>query len=356
VTKQRDLTVIVVRGTMQSTWNFRFPRFVLPILTVVFVAAISVAAISIHSWYVERQGAMVLYDEISAKDEMIGEQQAAIRDLAEKTQQAQPLLQELQELHKQLQDLLDKNRATLEQGDTSSTAGAAEVQTAANHSGQGGSWQPDVITISKVLPPEVQAYVLGRPSTRAVAVASRSAVAFTRERQSSLDLARATSNLLDQQLKLAEELKAALAADQDQVNNRLDYLAHLPQGSPVRGYTVTSEYGWRWSPLGRGRDFHPGIDLAVPYGTPVRATADGVVEVAGYYTRWYGVSVLINHGYGLQTLYAHNQWNLAVKPGQKVTRGQVIGYVGLTGDTTGPHTHYEVRVNGRTVDPWAYIK
>ena len=94
---------------------------------------------------------------------------------------------------------------------------------------------------------------------------------------------------------------------------------------------------------------HSGVDLAAPQGTPVQATADGVVTSAGW-RGGYGILISLGHGSGVQTRYAHLS-AIAVQPGTRVRAGQVIGYVGSTGNSTGPHLHYEVRVNGRAINP-----
>ncbi|HEY8486293.1 MAG TPA: peptidoglycan DD-metalloendopeptidase family protein [Limnochordales bacterium] len=117
---------------------------------------------------------------------------------------------------------------------------------------------------------------------------------------------------------------------------------------PVRG-EVTSGFGWRDSPFGGDREFHEGIDIAVPPGTPVRAAADGVVVQAGWMGS-FGYGVVLRHAGGMETLYGHNR-RVNVRPGQTVRRGQVIAYSGSTGRSTGPHLDFRVRVNGRTVDP-----
>jgi murein DD-endopeptidase MepM/ murein hydrolase activator NlpD len=117
---------------------------------------------------------------------------------------------------------------------------------------------------------------------------------------------------------------------------------------PVDGI-LTSGFGWRVHPITGQRRFHAGVDLAVPTGTPVRAAAHGVVTAAGW-RGGYGLAVVIDHGAGLTTLYAHLS-EIGVPPGAHVTAGQVIGAVGSTGASTGPHLHFEVRVHGAPRDP-----
>lgn len=129
-------------------------------------------------------------------------------------------------------------------------------------------------------------------------------------------------------------------------------LTATPSIWPARG-TVTSSFGWRISPFGDGNELHPGIDIAYTMGAPVVATADGEVSMSGP-AGGYGNLVQINHGNGISTLYGHNS-QLAVKAGQTVKKGQVIAYAGSTGKSTGPHVHYEVRVNDTAVDPMKYL-
>lgn len=128
--------------------------------------------------------------------------------------------------------------------------------------------------------------------------------------------------------------------------------ASTPSVWPVRGW-VTSPFGNRTSPFSGILKFHEGMDIAAQTGTPVLSPADGVVIKAGFGTG-YGNMVEISHGYGIKTLFAHNS-RLNVKAGQRIKRGDVIAYVGDSGSSTGPHLHYEVRVNGLPVNPARYM-
>lgn len=127
----------------------------------------------------------------------------------------------------------------------------------------------------------------------------------------------------------------------------------IPSRMPVEGVTLTSDYGMRTHPVIGGRRAHKGVDLAGPVGTPVYATADGVVSMAQWFSS-YGKYVQIEHGAELQTRYAHLS-SYVVAPGASVTKGQLIGYIGTTGRSTGPHLHYEVRVAGNAVNPMPYM-
>lgn len=121
---------------------------------------------------------------------------------------------------------------------------------------------------------------------------------------------------------------------------------------PVSG-PITSSFGWRTHPIFGTALFHSGLDIGVDYGTPVQAADGGTVIYAGW-MGGYGKAVIIDHGGGISTLYGHNS-ELLVSEGQSVRKGQVISYAGSTGYSTGPHVHFEVRVNGSPVDPLGYL-
>lgn len=125
--------------------------------------------------------------------------------------------------------------------------------------------------------------------------------------------------------------------------------SRIPSIWPTTG-VVTSPYGLRWG----GTDFHPGMDIANDMGTPIVATADGVVEYAGWNSGGYGNMVDIDHGNGIMTRYGHAS-QVVVSTGQHVKRGQLIAYMGSTGFSTGPHVHYEVHINGNRVNPISYL-
>ncbi len=132
-------------------------------------------------------------------------------------------------------------------------------------------------------------------------------------------------------------------------------LADAPSLWPVMG-RVTSSFGERTDPFGGEMEgeFHRGIDIAAPSGTAIYATGDGVVASAGWGTG-YGREVVLNHGHNVTTLYAHMA-SISVIPGETVSRGQVIGYVGISGRSTGAHVHYEVRIHDTPVNPHRYMR
>jgi murein DD-endopeptidase MepM/ murein hydrolase activator NlpD len=128
----------------------------------------------------------------------------------------------------------------------------------------------------------------------------------------------------------------------------------VPSIAPVQGFRLTSAYGMREHPVLGGERMHKGLDLAVAAGTPVLAPADGVVEKASWFSS-YGNFIEIAHGGNMETRYGHLSGYNVVE-GQQVHKGDVIGYVGSTGRSTGPHLHYEVRVDGEAVDPTPYMQ
>ena len=126
----------------------------------------------------------------------------------------------------------------------------------------------------------------------------------------------------------------------------------VPNGWPVIGH-LTSFFGLRWHPIKHHRHFHQGIDIASPQSTPVKATARGQIKSVGY-KKGYGKCVVIDHGHGWETLYAHLQ-SSPLRQGDIVISKQFIGKVGISGSTTGPHLHYEVRYLDQPQDPLHFI-
>lgn len=151
-------------------------------------------------------------------------------------------------------------------------------------------------------------------------------------------------------LDLRNQLREVVPA----LERTLEVERSLPRGLPLRGYEgITSFFGMRKNPFGRGYEFHDGLDFSAPYGAPVYATGSGVVVRAGWMGA-YGLAVLLDHAEGYQSLYGHLS-RILVRPGQRVEKGQVLGYVGSTGRSTGPHLHYGVYRYGSPVDPRPYL-
>ena len=137
------------------------------------------------------------------------------------------------------------------------------------------------------------------------------------------------------------------------LEKRFEYLECVPDLWPTSG-RITSGFGNRKNPFGRGIRFHQGIDIANSSGTHIKAAANGIVTFSGNRSG-YGKVIIINHGYGYETLYAHNQ-KLLVSVGDKVEKGQTIGKMGSTGRSTGPHLHFEIHTDGNPIDPLTILK
>jgi murein DD-endopeptidase MepM/ murein hydrolase activator NlpD len=143
------------------------------------------------------------------------------------------------------------------------------------------------------------------------------------------------------------------------VKEKEKMLSSIPSIKPVRADLLAahldalSGFGWRIHPIHKVRRFHKGIDFTADQGTAIQATGEGTVVKADYDSGGYGKCVIISHGYGYQTLYGHMS-QIDVKEGDKVKKGQRIGLIGSTGQSTGPHCHYEVHLNGEVVNPVQY--
>lgn len=159
---------------------------------------------------------------------------------------------------------------------------------------------------------------------------------------------------LEQDLEKLTRLQALLEVKREELAQAQAYRMHRPTGSPVTGATITDRFGWRLHPVGGGTDYHEGLDLAQEEGAPVTATGAGTVTYAGWDDGGLGNTVRVDHGYGFTTVYGHLS-SIAVEEGQSVARGTIIGSVGSTGVSTGPHLHYEVHMNGQPVDPANFL-
>ena len=295
---RREYTIKVIPHQGETVHSVRVPirlfKYGLASLVagaVLFVAAASYATYSAFS----AAGDKVEIHQLEKVNTM---QQEQLQQLAKKANALQDQMDQIHQIEKELQQI--------------SGAAPVEEPPAPTHDGQGGPWvQPDVKNVRMTLDNIEQR--------------------------------------LEKSRKSLESIRAALAEQQQisAVNQRLS--ASTPSIWPSTG-DVSSPYGLRWG----GSDFHPGVDIADDYGTPIYAAADGVVPVAGWNSGGYGNMVDIDHGNGIWTRYGHAQ-EVVVTAGQTVKKGQIIAYMGSTGYSTGPHVHYEVHVNGEVVNPASYL-
>ena len=189
------------------------------------------------------------------------------------------------------------------------------------------------------------------------AAKSNKAAAAQMEQDLNAQLA-SVRNLIQQRLAAAEAARQAAqqqAASDDEGGGGSD--DNYVQGTGAMGWPcsgpITSPFGYRTHPIFGTTIFHAGIDIGVDYGTPIHAADSGVVVYSGWISG-YGNAVIIDHGGGISTLYGHNQ-SLAVSEGQSVSKGSVIAYAGSTGNSTGPHLHFEIHVDDEKVDPERYL-
>ncbi len=295
--------------------TIRLPKMLLKygVVSLVAAALLFVGAFSyaVYSTFANRSGVA----EIEDLRQVNSIQQEQLLQLAKKANSLQEEMNQLKKLEADIRRLSGAQPIQEKKTDDGSNAGDNAGIDPATHNGQGGPLAtPTVQNVSDTLALVEQGLAQRRESLTA--------------------------------------LKEELSKRQEQLG--LPGGLSLPGGTtpaiwPARG-VVSSPYGLRWN----GSDFHPGIDIANDMGTPILATADGVVRIAGWNDGGYGNMVDIDHGNGIMTRYGHAM-QVAVTAGQHVRRGQVIAYMGSTGFSTGPHVHYEVRINGQAVNPSAYL-
>lgn len=206
----------------------------------------------------------------------------------------------------------------------------AALQSAVDNLGSDASLDPETRRAIQNLPKGVRERALGGAPL----------VASTPE--STIGVLRRVLDVIDEQITSVRSV----------VERQQVLASATPSIWPTTGW-LSSSFGGRRDPFTGGIDYHPGLDISADKGKPVRATADGTIDQAGYSGN-YGNMVLVQHRFGLSTRYGHMS-RLAVTAGQHVKRGEVIGYVGSTGRSTAPHLHYEVLLNGQTINPLRFL-
>lgn len=296
---KREYTLMLVPHHGQKIRSIRIPiavvKYTVSILCL-FIVCMAGIFINYH------HTANTQLDELEVLQQSNSNQMNQIEQLARTTASLQVDMERLNSLDAEIRRIINND-------DMRNTSRAGLVRSSANYTGQGGPQvQPNINDINNVAS-DLQAAI--------------------KTREESLS-------------RLKQELLARRAR-----------LEATPSIWPTSG-DVTSRFGWRNSPWGGSSDWHPGIDIANSSGTPIVATADGEVMQSEWYGG-YGNMVQINHGNGITTVYGHNSQNI-VRIGQIVRKGEIIAYLGSTGYSTGPHVHYEVRVNGTAVNPDAFLK
>ncbi len=300
-TDNREYTIKIIPHQGANVHSINLPirwiKYAVASILAIVLLMVGAFSYSVYSSYSLRNEA----SQIEKLKEANSQQQEQLLELSKKANSLQDEVDQLEQVEKELRQL---SGVVEEVGKDGSEA---------KHNGQGGPKKHlDIQDVSLALN-DVEKRVA--------------------DRKSSLSKLRDTLREKHQKIELQESISAS-----------------TPSIWPTVG-EISSSYGLRWG----GSDFHPGIDIANDVGTPIVATADGVVTSAGWNSGGYGNMVDINHGNGYMTRYAHAS-QVLVSAGQTVKRGQVIAYMGSTGYSTGPHVHYEIRVNGEIVNPMGYMR
>src|SRR5215207_5859036 len=246
---------------------------------------------------------------------------------------------------------LENTNAALNVENTSYRAATGELaeqistlQAAVDQLGDRAAVDPNASRAMEKLPATVKSRAMGgMPGLSGMSSASRAAFS---------PLLGGTDAALGVLSELLGVLGSRLDSVRDGVERRAALASATPSVWPVAGW-LTSSYGSRRDPITKGADFHPGLDISADYGQPVLATGDATVGTAGA-NGAYGNMVMLDHGFGIVTKYGHLS-RLNVRAGEQVARGQVIGYVGSTGRSTGAHLHYEIWMNGRLTNPMTLL-
>jgi len=311
-------TIVIFRGHTAEPWRVSISRrFVRVALAI--AASLMVGELALLSHYVSTTGEVwelrALREEFVSVRQQTDTFSSAVDDLKRR-------LLAMKEINHRLRVML----------------GVEEQRVQDPLNGQGGSEQP----FGKAESSSIATSFASEASAGAADAGNPESTVFSLKLQR--DISELRTAALDEERSL-EELATATAAT-------INRLAATPSVRPVEGW-VTSGFGPRLSPFTNQLAMHDGLDIGAPSKTPVKSTAGGHVTAIGYDARM-GNSVTIDHGHGIETQYGHLA-KILVKAGQKVKRGDIIGLVGSTGLSTGPHLHYMVRVNDQAVNPERYI-
>ncbi|MBO8137409.1 MAG: M23 family metallopeptidase [Desulfotomaculum sp.] len=315
-----SFTLMLVPHSDHQIYKFRIPPVLIKICLVLF-ACITALTIYFSVRYLQMKEELVELKDLRKINTI---QAAKLKTIESETMKLKEQMTELKNLEKDVREMIGRESVSSRSRPLNSRK---IVETSSYHPGDNAEKIPLLDLINRKSYREKKLEWDKRYLT--AASISRSLLAETGEVKRSLEL-----------------LKKDVAA-------RKAYLAARPSGLPARG-RISSGYGYRRSPFTGRKDFHPGIDIAAPYGEPVVATGKGKVVFVGY-KAGYGKTVIIDHSFGFRTVYAHNS-KIKVEVGDTVTRGECIALVGSTGSSTGPHLHYEVIKNGVRVDPADYIQ
>jgi len=328
---------LIIPSSDKPLVSWRIPRW-LPFLAVLLLAALLVSAgFFVGQYYSLRHHLRVLKDELSVREAreremrlIILSQQDEVKQLSKEVEELKAEMAEIEDMASHVRKLMGLPEPTPEP-----TASPGEGS---------GLLSPlkSVAMRTRTEPSE------GEVKTGLVAESSLS----VGELRSQIPLKKQELEKLEEELlRRIVLIEPKKRQTPEELEEQLKLLAAAPTRWPVDSRLITSEFGPRIF-MGR-REFHTGIDIGVWYRTPVRATKDGKVVFAGWHPR-YGWVVKLKHEMGYTTIYAHNSYYL-VEVGDEVKEGQVIALSGDSGYTNGPHLHYEIRLNGKPVDPMIYL-
>ncbi|HHW06783.1 MAG TPA: peptidoglycan DD-metalloendopeptidase family protein [Clostridia bacterium] len=327
--KQKYYTLLLIPNNENSMRKWRIPVILVPLMT--FFSLFGLGCMIFFAY-----GYFTYQEEVASLKvlETINEYQARqIKELERQAQAMETKLHMLDELDRKVRSLV----------------GLETSRDEAGLAGSGGSLEPLQFDL------EQDNYDAGRwedLEQRLTTVnTSRQA---GRGAEQSLQLVHQIAENYEELQEKAEKKAMEMERLLVEVEERLEYLSTVPDLWPVEG-RLTSTFGWRKNPItNRGREFHEGIDIAARAGTPVKAAASGKVIFAGYRSGW-GRVLVIDHGNGYQTQYAHNS-RLLVKVGEEVTKGQIVARVGSTGRSTGAHLDFRIMKDGQYIDPLTILK
>ena len=315
-------TIVIFRGATSAPIRFRIPRRYIKRALVLGICLIIAEAVLLTQ-YVIRTGEV--WELHTLRAEMVGVRQ--------QTTTFSNALNELKRRMLAMKDVNQRLRVML---------GIEQPQPGNLLNGQGGGEIPIIGNQSAIIPSS---------SARRLQT-SHWPVPATRKKAAQDPLVYKVQQDIHWLQNQADEQERMLQVLGQAAKERSAQWAALPSIWPVRGW-ITSRFGPRISPFTNQRAHHNGLDIGAANKTPVKATANGRVRAAGFDSKM-GNIVLLDHGYGLQTEYAHLA-KILVRHGQRIRRGDVIGLIGSTGRSTGPHLHYMVKMKGRAVDPVPYI-
>jgi murein DD-endopeptidase MepM/ murein hydrolase activator NlpD len=344
-------TLIVIPNNTGQARRFAVPRFALTgFVLIVFCFMGAFAALSLH--LVKMRTYVSDFEKLRVENNSIRSEAAA---LVAKLEEVQQTLNQVDQYSDKLReaaniDQLSGKKKKSDKATDESAPGKKPLKQKSNQ--RAGSGTPDATTSTAVLPPNI-----GPLSREEYALSRQQAAVQQREMRRSVNFEQLEFKSLFQTLSRIEMKGGTQALGLKnligEVQAYQQRVAATPLLAPVKGY-LSSNYGVRQSPFSGNGRMHWGVDIAAPMGDPIYSAAGGTVAKVTY-AEDFGKYVEVDHGFGVVTRYAHAQ-KILVREGDKIQPGTLLGKVGMTGRTTGPHLHYEILVNGKRVDPLTYIR